>query len=403
MTAHDMDEIALQLPDTTIWADRPAATELATLPSGGVVALLLDATGQPVQLLTTQSLRRWSQTRLVASEPGSTRADLGAIVRQVRWRVVYSTFEADWRYWRLARRLHARDYRRMIAFGPAWFLHLDSAASIPELRVTERVFASDGEFIGPWPSQRAATQALEGLWDLFELCRYPEQVRRAPQGVRCAYFDMGRCDAPCDGSTPLERYRERNREAWKFASCEIGAWLIDAEQRMRAAAKETRFEAAALIKRQMQFATQWQSEWTPIVRGDKRLIAIALLPVSRRRAWTPFLFRTGELVDGPLMPDRAVALQAVEWARQTLAAPMSECVAAERMEQTWLFARLLYRAARDTTFLRWLDDEKLEGLEDEIRAHVTATRKRPEPPAAELQDAIGERDSGNSTVTDEPI
>lgn len=376
MSATSPADIALQLPETLDFSARPEVGQLNQLPGRGVIALLLDAADQPVQLLSSQNLRRWALARLTPPEGGSSRADLGAIVRRVRWHVVYSTFEADWRYWRLARMLHPREYRRMISFGPAWFLNVDWAGRVPELRVSERIFAAEGEFLGPWPSQRLAQQSLECLWDLFDLCRYPEQVRRTPLGVACAYHDMGRCDAPCSGAAALEGYVGRVRSAWAFASGGGGEWLVEAEQRMRAAAAATQFEVAGLIKRQQLAARQWLEEWSPRIRRERALRAFLLLPAPRRRAWTPFLFDRGALLAGPLLADRRVATAGQAWLAEALAQPRTPAANSDLMELTWLFARLLQRGARDTTLVEWLVMDQLEELPARIEAHLSASRKR---------------------------
>ncbi len=49
--------------------------------------------------------------------------------------------------------------------------------------------------------------------DAFDLCRYPNILKQAPRGVACAYKEMGRCPAPCDGTEALELYRVRVRVA----------------------------------------------------------------------------------------------------------------------------------------------------------------------------------------------
>jgi len=339
------------------WPARPTEADLAGLPGCPAVYVCVDDADRPVLLASTQHLRRLAVSRLLrpADELGR-RADLAAIVRGVRWRDVHCPFEARWWYYRLARQMYPRAYRKLISFAPAWFLHMDWQQPIAELRVSERIWTLAGEFIGPWPNEKACQQALEGLWDLFDLCRYPDQVRRAPHGTRCAYAEMGRCDAPCDGSAPLAPYTQRCRSAWAFAAGGVTAWIEDARERMRQAAARQRYELAAQIKQQIAFARNWQHEWSPIVRRDEEMNWLLVLPATRRKAWKLFLFRRGELLDGPLLADRKVAAEAPVWLAQQGATPsaeqgatardadakMREPDATVRMEQTWLVGHLLY-------------------------------------------------------------
>ena len=361
------------LPEAHVWSGRPSAADVAPLPAAPALLLFVGEAGEPVQLLTTQNLRRFVLARLSAPEEAVRgRADLADVVRGARWRVVTCPFEARWWYYRLASALHPRDYREMIGFGPAWFLHVNWQAAIPELQVTDQVWVQPGEFVGPWPTHKSCQQALEGLWDLFDLCRYPEQVRRSPLGTRCSYAEMGRCDAPCDGSAPLEPYVARLRAAWDFACGGSAAWSETAETRMHAAAQTRAFERAALIKKQIAFARHWQAEWTSHARHMSEMTFLIALPVTRRRAWKLFVFRSGAIVDGPILPDRSAKTGLAAWLATAAGVPDPDVVPRVRMEQTWLLSHLLFgREAEDGVILRttgFAGDDLVERCISEMRA-----------------------------------
>lgn len=378
------------LPDSASWENRPTAEQVSALPAVPAVYLLIDAGEVPIQLATTQDLRRAVTARLAepAAEP-SRRADLAAIARGVRWRLLGSAFEGRWWYWRVARGLYPREYRKLIAFGPAFFLQFDAHAPIPELRISERIFKEPGAFVGPFPSRAACQTALEMLWDLFDLCRYPEQVRRAPRGQRCAYAEMGRCDAPCDGSAPLADYAARVAHAWRFASDGPAPWVAAATERMRAAAAAQHFEQAAVLKQQLAAAQRWNQHWSGQVRAAERLLCLLALPVSRRKAWRLLLFRRGELREGPLVQERKLAAAAPPWLSKALQLPTDADLSDdERMEQTWLLAHLLNGRDAERTAVLWLDrDEAPPDLGDrlaqraaEIRARGADESEAPAPP-----------------------
>ena len=366
------------LPELHTWSGRPDADTLKALPSAPAVYLLIDEQSRPVQLATTQSLRRLSTARLADAEREKRgREDLAAVARGVRWRVVGSPFEARWWYYRLAREMHAREYRKLISFGPAWFLHVNWDKPVPEIRVSERVWRDAGEFLGPWPSRRQAQAAVEGLWNLFDLCRYPEQVRKAPHGERCAYAEMGRCDAPCDGGVPLTAYVERTRAAWRFAAGAIDAWITSAEQTMRAAARELAFERAALLKEQLAFARHWRSMWSAVVRPLAEYNWLLLLPVTRRKAWKPFVLARGVLRGGAVLQDRKLAGGVCAWLAADALVDTEGNGAAEsdtvRMEQTWLVAHFLQHREADAAIRVPLPDLKAP---DELEPLIAADLDR---------------------------
>lgn len=339
------DAFADLLPELHTWNDRPTEDDLRQLPGIPAVFLLEDAAGAPILPATTQNLRRLSLSRLgeASDEEGPTRkADLAAVTRRVRYRPVHHPFEGRFWYYHLVRRWKPREYRKLIGFGPAWFLNVDWSRPIPEINVMREAFVAAGETVGPWPTQRAAQQALEGLWDLFDLCRYPAEVQRAPQGKRCAYADMGRCDAPCDGSASVSAYADRVAAAWRFTRGGVARWIDRTTEAMHAAARAQAYERAALLKKQLEFAARWRRDWSEHVGLIDEWRELLVLPVTRRKAWLPVVFAAGDVLIGAPIAERKLVTEAPAWLDATLEAPRPPTPAEVRMEQTWLVAHLCH-------------------------------------------------------------
>lgn len=373
----ETDRIVQALPEELAWDGPPDETKLADLPGHPAVLLFLDAHQRPVQLLTTQALKRLALSRLrQPDEPARGRADLTAVVRRIRWRTVHCPFENRWWYTGLARQLYPSEYRELMPFGPAWFLHVDWRRQPPELRISDRVYEQDGAFLGPWNSRRACQSALDGLRDLFELCRYPEQVRKAPHGQPCAYAEMGRCDAPCDGSVTLDDYAERCRTAWRFAGGEITPWIDDAQQRMRSAAVAQEFEHAAQIKQQIEFAEKWRAQWQVHVRDAAKWHELFALPVTRRKAWIAFMFRAGFIEQGPTVTDRKAASAIGAWATERNATPLPDITPTTRKEQAWLYSHLLSNRESDRAIIvRMGEHVDAPRIAEQIQQRIDAVRK----------------------------
>ena len=369
------------LPSVHLWAGRPTEKDLSPLPSCPAVYLLLDADGAAIQLATTQQFRKLLQSRLLETDQArSARADLAEIARGVCWREVHSTFESRWRYYLLAREMHPRDYRKLLSFGRAWFLNVDWSRTAPQIRVTERIWEIDGRCAGPWPSRAECTRALEGLWDLFELCRYPEEVARAPGGKRCAYADMGRCDAPCDGSAPMSAYVDRTRAAWRFVCGDARDWLEGAAGRMREASARQAYERAAQLAQQMRFAERWLKDWGSCVKTDRDLSYLLVVPVTRRRKWKLFLFRRGDLRDGPLLSDQKLPGESRIWLEtMRQAAPTTD--RRLLMEQTWLVAHFLHHRDAQKAIIEPLPGDRCpHDLERRLSEAVAARRAQRSKP-----------------------
>ena len=223
-------------------------TFLHAVPAKWVVYLLSDADDRPVQLLCVKNLRASLKRRLGGDEPigPSRRVNYRDLVRNVRWRRVDSAFEADWLYYEIARELFPRTYQGMVGFRPAWFVHVTPETDFPRyIKTTD--LSRRGLYVGPVEDKHAAARLIELVEDSFDLCRYYNILVEAPSGKACAYKEMGKCPAPCDGSISMELYR--GLIEWSAKTLiDPGDAVREHNQRMRQAAGELRFESAAKIK-----------------------------------------------------------------------------------------------------------------------------------------------------------
>lgn len=231
---------------------------LKQVPAKWVVYLLTDADDRPVQLLCVKNLRYSLEHRLGAGEPEerTKRVNYRDLVRRVYWRRVDSSFEADAVYWEAARTLFPETYRKISTFRPAWFVHVDPEAKFPRFVRTTDLTVRGGQLIGPLEDKQDAAKLIQLAEDAFDLCRYYNVLTEAPHGKACAYKEMGRCPAPCDGTVAMEEYRRG------VASC-VNAIVGPADsvteltRQMRAAAAELKFELAGRIKARIDQLSQF--------------------------------------------------------------------------------------------------------------------------------------------------
>ncbi|MCC7349554.1 MAG: hypothetical protein IT446_03215 [Phycisphaerales bacterium] len=221
---------------------------LKRLPARWVVYLMADENDRPVQLLCVRNLRASVKRRLGEQEAAgpSRRIDYQQIVRRIYWRAVDSALEADWFYLQAARELYPRTYRQMVGFRPAWFVHVDPQSDFPRyVRTTDLTKA--GQTLGPVEDKQSASRLIEEVEDLFDLCRYYNVLVDAPNARACAYKEMGRCPAPCDGSISMEQYRQLIDFSVQVLTDPAGM-VHQQHRRMNDAAGELRFELAGKIK-----------------------------------------------------------------------------------------------------------------------------------------------------------
>jgi hypothetical protein len=220
-----------------------------SVPAKWVVYLLTDEADQPIQLLCVKNLRYSLKRRLGGDEQiGPTRrVNYREIVRHVHWSRVDSAFEADVSYYEAARSLFPSSYQGMVGFRPAWFIHVNPEANFPRYIKTNDLLIKTGELIGPIEDKHAAARLIELIESCFDLCRYYNILVEAPNGKACAYKEMGKCPAPCDGSISMPQYR-RMIELSAAVVTDPAEYIREQSKRMQQAAGELRFESAAKIK-----------------------------------------------------------------------------------------------------------------------------------------------------------
>lgn len=249
---------------------------LKDVPAKWVVYLLADADDNPIQLLCVKNLRASLKRRLGGEETvgPSRKINYREVVRRVHWRRVDGAFEADWIYYEAARLLFPQTYRGMVGFRPAWFVHVNPETDFP--RYTKTIDLSKrGELLGPVEDKHAAARLIELVEDAFDLCRYYNILVQAPHGRACAYKEMGKCPAPCDGSIGMDQYHRMI--AWSVETLvDPREMIADQTNRMNAAAAALRFELAGKIKQfveQLSDIGKWGSRHLARL-GDFRFVTL---------------------------------------------------------------------------------------------------------------------------------
>ena len=228
---------------------------LKQAPAKWVVYLFADEQDRPLQLLCVRNLRASLKRRLGGDETIGRRIPYRQIVRRIHFRRVDNAFEADWVYFQAARQLFPTTYRAMVGFRPAWFIHINSQTPFPRYTRSTDLTQKTGQLIGPVEDKHAAARLIQLLEDTFDLCRYYNILVQAPRGKACAYKEMGKCPAPCDGSISMDEYH-RMIEASAAAAVDPQPFIDRQTAAMRAAASELKFEAAAKIKSKVEQASQ---------------------------------------------------------------------------------------------------------------------------------------------------
>ncbi|MHA7811849.1 MAG: hypothetical protein ACX94C_00445 [Phycisphaerales bacterium] len=230
----------------------PSARVSCFFPSHRGVVEFQSDTGDTLLLAATGHLRDFIAQRLNEAGEPSAKADLAPITRRILAHPTGSAFESDLFVLERARDVDRDLYTKITHQNRRALLVMDTAAGTWRTAETTALDLAPSEHaIGPCLTNKSAQQLGEALDDIFELCRYPAQLALAPSGTPCAYKEMGRCPAACDGSEPMHAYHQRFALALSAASGGLSAWESAIKDDIKAVSADLDFERAARAKRHL--------------------------------------------------------------------------------------------------------------------------------------------------------
>jgi len=235
-------------------SSKSAVDGFVGIPAKPAVYACFSADGTPIVAATTANLRNALKNRITNQTAAKKRVNYAEIADTIRFRRVGSAFAASWWYYRAVRTLFPQRYAAMLAWKPAWFVTLNPEVDFPRFQISNTLSEPPSINVGPLLTRRKARGIVESMEDLFDLCRYYEILRQAPNGTPCAYKELGKCPSPCDGSISMVEYRQQINSAIGFLSNSSGArmgWFENQEQRIRDAASHMDFRLAATHKRKL--------------------------------------------------------------------------------------------------------------------------------------------------------
>ena len=298
---HNITDVSLESGltafDLTLPASAGATIDVRPLPTRAGVFVVFDDDNRPLQLVATADIRRRVRDRLRA-EPGTPRRIDPAVARHIRGATSGSPFETDWVTLEFARHYVPSIYRSLLDQWQAWFVCCDPDSDHPRfLKKPEP--AAAGLAVGPIGDKHLAQRVVERIESAYDLCRDHRLLLQTPNAAACAYKEMGRCKAPCDGSLPFADYRALVREACDFLGDGIQVGRAGVEAKMTAASSGLAFEEAARLRRVLDETAELERPQLRSARSLATFRMVAIMPSERKGFARVFLIAGGALM--PLM------------------------------------------------------------------------------------------------------
>lgn len=309
---------------------------LRAIPAKRGIFLLVAADGRPILLTTAADIRSRLRFRLSAPEEDDKRhktADLREITASIHWRLTHSHFQTDWQFLEIARRIWPDSYARLLPRRMAWFVVPRVQDPAPHLAITSEPGGDERHF-GPFAGRRSAEEFIDALADVFDLCRCISVLRKAPLGQACAYKQIGRCSAPCDGSGSMEDYRRLVAQAVEFAAGSRTAQREILTARMRQAAEARQFERAGVLKSRLERAAAFDGEKFAHVGDVTQFTFVIIQPGPSFHQACSFVCVRGQLAEGPILefpPTNEAAAQVLEACDRLTGEDVADDLARRRM------------------------------------------------------------------------
>jgi excinuclease ABC subunit C len=253
-------------------------------------------TGARTLLLRTADLKRRMRLLLCEPEANSKRLNLREYATTIRFRITGSRFEQALAHWQQARILWPGNYRQRLHLYLPAFVKLNLANPYPRAYITRRL-GSNGLYVGPFVTRRAAESFLEPWLDLFRMRRCQIKIRRDPHFPGCIYSEMKMCLAPCFGGCTPEEYAGEVNRAAAFLRTGGSSLIHSLAQERELASTELNFEHASTLHKRLEKVQELRRGLPELVRPIEQLDAVVLTRAEEKEAIAVFSVRGGRIAD----------------------------------------------------------------------------------------------------------
>jgi DNA polymerase-3 subunit epsilon len=270
------------------------------LPHAPGVYVFKDAHNRVLYVGKSKDIRTRVRAYFTASE---SRRQIGEMVRlaAVVTPVVCATpLEAEVRELRLIAE-HKPRYNRRSRFPERTTWLKLTIEAYPRLSMVAQVRDDGGAYLGPFGSRRAAEQAMTALHEGFRVrqCNQRLSVRRPTPA--CALAEMGRCNAPCDGSESVTAYAAHVSAVREAMFSDAGQLVQAISRRVETLVARERFEEAALHRDRVAAFLRAAARMQRI-SGLTTIEELVAARPDERGGWEVHVVRSGRLVAAGISP-----------------------------------------------------------------------------------------------------
>jgi excinuclease ABC subunit C len=305
--------------------------------------------------IRTQDLQRRLRRLLGPADASSKRLNLRDFAKGLRYRLTASAFEQNLVYYRQARQLFPKRYKRMLRLRPPAVLKISLRNAYPRCYATRRIPVdangepSGGFYYGPFASRKSAEAFAESVLDLFKVRRCQIKIRRDPTFPGCIYSEMKMCLAPCFAGCSKEEYDVEVERLVSFLETGGSSLRDELETGRNRASEDLDFEKAALLHKKVDKLDDALRGRPELPRRLQDLNAVIFQRGGEDQSIAVYEVRAGRITDSFLLSFATLAGEprsAEQLLRQQLEG-QRETSPADLSEHLWLLARWFYSNPRE--------------------------------------------------------
>jgi excinuclease ABC subunit C len=151
----------------------------------------------------------------------------------------------------------------------------------PQVFLTRQVVKDGSRYFGPYTDVKRLRQSLKAVYKVFPIrsCSYAmdDEVVAAGKIKVCLDYHIKKCEGPCEGHVSREQYGEMIKRVVQFLQGKTEITEQYLRQRMEAAAREFRYEDAALYRDQLRAVQSFKERQRKVAADftDRDVFALA--------------------------------------------------------------------------------------------------------------------------------
>ncbi len=222
--------------------------KLKELPGDPGVYLYKNEDGEIIYVGKAAVLKNRVRQYFQKSRPFEAKTEaLVADIRDIDWITVETELDALFLEAELIRRYMPKYNILLRDDKSSGYIRVTYSSDHPTVTITRRPLDDGAQYFGPYYNVNSIRKALTHLRKAFPFSTHEQSIPKRA----CLQYHLGLCPGLEENKTTLKDYRENLKKLTKYFKGERKSLIVGVERSMLQAAKESKFEEAEKLKKQL--------------------------------------------------------------------------------------------------------------------------------------------------------